>query len=206
MNTTMWRFILPSSFCLIGGLVIYSCSPVRQADNKAARHAVKTIYPTQAFDSVSAKQMLTYGSAGIKGLIYKKTNKLALVGGKVYGANVRIILYPVTPYLMEFFELRKTRENKKTKVFISDEANRYRLEVTSDDYGRFTFEKMKPGRYFLHAIMTTRQSYSQDVEVGTNSYGTRFYEKQRFTETKNYRLEQLVEIKNENDVVEVVLK
>jgi hypothetical protein len=147
-----------------------------------------------------------YGSAGIKGLIYKKTNKLALVGGKVYGANVRIILYPVTPYLMEFFELRKTRENKKTKVFISDEANRYRLEVTSDDYGRFTFEKMKPGRFFLHAIMTTRQSYSQDVEVGTNSYGTRFYEKQRFTETKNYRLEQLVEIKNENDVVEVVLK
>ncbi len=206
MNTTMWRFILPGSFCLIGGLVIYSCSPVRQADNRAARHAVKTIYPTQAFDSVSAKQMLTYGSAGIKGLIYKKTNKLALVGGKVYGANVRIILYPVTPYLMEFFELRKTRENKKTKVFISDEANRYRLEVTSDDYGRFTFEKMKPGRYFLHAIMTTRQSYSQDVEVGTNSYGTRFYEKQRFTETKNYRLEQLVEIKNENDVIEVVLK
>jgi hypothetical protein len=51
----MWRFILPSSFCLIGGLVIYSCSPVRQADNKAARHAVKTIYPTQAFDSVSIR-------------------------------------------------------------------------------------------------------------------------------------------------------
>lgn len=186
--------------------VIYACNPVKNADRKASRNEIKSLFPSQPFDSLSAKKMLTYGKGTIKGVIYKKTNKLQLIGGKTYGSYVTIRLYPVTPYLLEWYDLREKKENKRTKVYISEIADRYRLDVTADSYGRFEFEKMRPGKYFIHAIMTTTQRYSRDVEVGTNSYGTRFYQKERYSVSKNHRLEQFVEIKKENDVIEVVLK
>jgi hypothetical protein len=55
-------------------------------------------------------------------------------------------------------------------------------------------------------ISGTTQRYSQDVEVGTNSYGTRFYQKERSSVSKNHRLEQFIEVKNENEITEVVLR
>ncbi len=187
-------------------LLLYACNPVKNADHKASRNEIKSLFPSQTFDSLTAKKMLTYGKGSIKGVIYKKTNQLQLIGGKTYGSFVTIRLYPVTPYLLEWYDLRERKENKRTKVYISDVADRYRLDVTADKYGRFEFEKMRPGKYFIHAIMTTTQRYSRDVEVGTNSYGTRYYQKERYSVSKNHRLEQFVEIKKENDVVEVVLK
>jgi hypothetical protein len=54
--------------------------------------------------------------------------------------------------------------------------------------------------------MTTTQRYSQDVEVGTNSYGTRFYQKERYNVSKNHRLEKFIEVKDENETMEVVLR
>lgn len=187
-------------------IFLHACNPVKNADRKASRNEIKSLFPSQPFDSVTAKKMLTYGKGTIKGVIYKKTNKLQLIGGKTYGSYVTIRLYPVTPYLLEWYDLREKKENKRTKVYISELADRYRLDVTADSYGRFEFEKMRPGKYFIHAIMTTTQRYSRDVEVGTNSYGTRFYQKERYSVSKNHRLEQFVEIKKENDVIEVVLK
>jgi hypothetical protein len=156
-------------------------------------------------DSLSAKRMLEYGNSTIKGVVYKKTNKLAIVNAKRYGANVTVTLIPATPYFMEYYNLRQEKENKRTKVYMADEAFKYRIEVKTDEYGRFKFEKMKPGKYFLQAMMTTTNYYTQDVEVGTNSYGTRFYEKQRQYESKTHRLEKFVEVQNGSDVVEVVL-
>jgi hypothetical protein len=186
-------------------LVLASCNTIKQADNKASRNEIKTLYPTQKFDSLSAKRMLEYGNSTIKGVVYKKTNKLAIVNAKRYGANVTVTLIPATPYFMEYYNLRQEKENKRTKVYMADEAFKYRIEVKTDEYGRFKFEKMKPGKYFLQAMMTTTNYYTQDVEVGTNSYGTRFYEKQRQYESKTHRLEKFVEVQNGSDVVEVVL-
>ncbi|HLP38960.1 beta-sandwich domain-containing protein [Lacibacter sp.] len=187
-------------------LFIYACNPVKNADRKASRNEIKSIFPTQSFDSLAAKKMLAYGKATIKGVVYKKTNKLAIVNAKRYGYKVTVTLYPATPYFMEYYNLRQEKESKRTKVYISDEAYRYRIEVKTDEYGRFTFDKIKPGKYFLQAIMTTTNYYTQDVEVGSNSYGTRFYEKQRQYESKTHRLEKFVEIKNEKEEVEIVLK
>lgn len=185
--------------------IITSCSTVKQADNRASRNEIKTLYPTQKFDSLSAKRMLEYGNSTIKGVVYKKTNKLAIVNAKKYGYKVTVTLYPATAYFMEYYNLRQEKESKRMKVYISEEATKYRIEVKSDEYGRFKFEKMKPGKYFLQAMMTTTNSYVQDVEVATNSYGTRFYEKQRHYESKTHRQEKFVEVQNGSDVVEVVL-
>ncbi|MFP3577735.1 hypothetical protein, partial [Brevibacillus sp. SIMBA_040] len=60
-----------------------------------------------------------------------------------------VTLYPLTPYFEEFIKLRKQKENKKTLVYISDEAYKYRIETKTDAYGRFKFEKLKPGKYFI---------------------------------------------------------
>jgi hypothetical protein len=149
--------------------------------------------------------MLEYGNSTIKGVVYKKTNKLAIVNAKKYGYKVTVTLYPATSYFMEYYNLRQEKESKRTKVHISEEAARYRIEVKTDEYGRFTFDKMKPGKYFLQAMMSTTSYYTQDVEVGSNSYGTRFYEKQRQYESKTHRLEKFVEVQKGGDVVEVAL-
>jgi hypothetical protein len=201
----MFKYFIFS--CLV--VHVTSCNPVRHADNIAGKDAgnqKKTMFPKQSFDSLAAKGMLVYGNVTIKGVIYKKTNKMAVVGGKTYGSFVTVTLYPVTPYFMEWYEMREKYENKRTNVYISNEAFKYRIEIASDAYGRFQFEKMRPGKYFIQAVMTTSKSYKRDVEVGSNSYGTRYYQKQQYFVSKKHRLEQFVEVQNGSGVVEVVLK
>jgi hypothetical protein len=54
--------------------------------------------------------------------------------------------------------------------------------------------------------MSTSQSHSRDVVVGTNSYGTQFYQKENYNTVKYHRVEKFVEIKKDGEVVEVMLK
>lgn len=183
-----------------------ACNSIKEADRMASKQQVEVLYPETAFDSVAAKKLLTYGNATIKGLAYVKTNKMALVGGKQYGSNIAVTLFPVTNYLMDWYNLREKKEGKRTHVYLSAAAARFRIETKSDAYGRFIFDKLKPGKYFIQTFMTTTQNYSSDVEVGTNSYGTKYYQKQRYSKSKNHRLEEFVEIKGDGEVVEVVLK
>jgi hypothetical protein len=175
LNTGVKNFIYIIAFLSL----LTSCGTVKQADQRASRNEIRTLYPMQKFDSVNAKRMLEFGTSAIKGVVYKKTNKLAIINAKRYGYNVTVTLYPATPYFMAYYHLRQEKENKRTKVYLSEEAFKYRIDVKTDEYGRFKFEKIKAGKYFLQSIMTTTNYYTQDVEVGSNSYGTKFYEKQR---------------------------
>lgn len=183
-----------------------ACNSIKQADRLANKQQERIVYPETVFDSVAAKKLIAYGNATIKGLVYVKTNKLALVGGKQYGSNVVVTLFPVTNYLMDWYKLREKREDKITKVYLSEIAARFRIEAKTDAYGRFTFGQLKPGKYFIQTFMTTTQNYTSDVEVGTNSYGTKYYQKQRYSKSKNHRLEQFVEIKADGEIVQVTLK
>lgn len=183
-----------------------ACNSIKQADRLANKQQVNIVYPETVFDSVEAKKRLAYGKGTIKGVVYVKTNKMALVGGKQYGSNVVVTLFPVTNYLMDWYKLREKKEDKRTRVYLSDMAARFRIEVKSDAYGRFTFDQLKPGKYFIQTFMTTTKNYTADVEVGANSYGTKYYQKQRYSESKNHRLEQFVEIKADGEILEVVLK
>jgi len=109
------------------GTITLGCNPLKEADRRASSSEVKALYPSQNFDSVLAKKMLILGNATIKGVIYKKTNQLALVGGKTYGQNVTIELFPATPYLLEWHDLKEKKEDKHTKVYASQEAYKYPL-------------------------------------------------------------------------------
>lgn len=196
---------MKSFILLFAVVIVFGCNPLKEADRKASSSEVKALYPTQTFDSLLAKKMLSPGNAIIKGVIYKKTNKMALVGGKTYGQNVTIELFPVTPYLLEWHDLKEKKEDRLTKVYASEEAYRYRRSVISDGYGRFSFDNIRPGKYYLQASLTTTKSYLRDVEVGSNSYGTKYFQKERFSSSKKHFLEKFVEVTSEREIVEVIL-
>lgn len=187
-------------------LLISACSPMATANRAAKKNEKISLFPKIAFDAEDAKQKLAKGNATIRGILYVKTNKLALVGGKTYGGVKKIDLFPVTPYFLEWYNLREKEEDKNTSVYMSDEAFSWRLETNTDEYGRFTFAEMKPGRYFMQAFMSTSQTNSRDVVVGTNSYGTEYYQKEYYNTVKHHRVEEFVEITKDGEIVEVKLK
>lgn len=185
-----------------------SCSPMAEANRKANKNEKIALYPETKFDEATAKNQLAKGKGTIKGVLFAKTS-IAIAGGRNYGANIKIDLFPVTPYFMEWYKLRDKKENKKTSVFMSDQAYAMRLETKTDEFGRFTFSEMKPGKYFLQAFMSTTTSYNQQVPVGSgsNGYGTTtYYQTQQYLKTKNHRIEKFVEITKEGEVIEISLR
>lgn len=197
-------FPLQLLFMLV--VVFGSCSPLQTANRTAQKNQKVDLFPESKFNLDMAKSQLEKGKSTIQGILYVKTNKLSVVGGKTFGVLKKVDLFPVTPYLMEWYNLREKEEDKKTSVYMSEEAYSMRLEAQTDGYGRFTFSEMKPGRYFLQALMSTSQAHSRDVVVGTNSYGTQFYQKENYNTVKYHRVEKFVEIKKDGEVVEVMLK
>ncbi len=59
---------------------------------------------------------------------------------------------------------------------MSEEAFKYRVEALTDDHGRFKFEKLKPGKYYLETIVNFTATASYQQQTGTtntfNGYGT----------------------------------
>ena len=190
---------------LLAAILLTACNPVRNADRMAQKKQKVVLYPEANFDKELANKQLSIGKSTVRGVVFKSTNKMSLVNAKAYGAYVKVELFPVNDYLMAWYNLREKKENKKTNVYMSEEAYSMRLETTTDEYGRFEFKELKPGKYFIQAIMSVTQAYTRDVVVGTNSYGTQYYQKERYNKTKYHRNEEFVEITKEGEIVEVKL-
>ncbi|WP_310377958.1 carboxypeptidase-like regulatory domain-containing protein [Flavobacterium sp.] len=192
--------ILVLSFFLI------KCSPLSNADRLANKNEQVILYPDSPFNVEKTKSQIAKGKSTIRGILYQKVNKMQLAGGKTFGKNIKVTLFPVNEYFMEWYNLREKKETKTTTVYMSNDAFSLRIEVTTDEYGRFTFSEMKPGKYFLQAFMKTTSNYKRDVEVGTNSYGTVFYQKQHQRVINNHRVEQFIDIEEDGKTVEINLK
>lgn len=138
--------------------------------------------------------------------------KCQVIGGlkKFTPDNVAVTLFPVTAYFNDWYRLRKSEENKKTSVYMSEQAFKYRITVQTDDYGRFKFVKMKPGKYFLQCIAGYSKSGSTPVYRGSgyNNYGGRtdYYEYQSYTNNYTDRIEKFVEITRDGQSLEIKLK
>jgi len=177
-----------------------------------AQRGPKVIYPEFAFDSLSAKDQLARGKGTIKGIAYtKEKNSLGfspLMAQKIYATNTKIVLFPVTPYFDAWYQLRKKKEGKKTYVYMSNEAFRFRLETKTDSYGNFTFTEMKPGRYFLQAFVDWYTTQSRNVYTGSgyDGYGrTDYYTPQYYNVNHSDRVEEFVEVKESGEIVEIKL-
>ncbi|MCY1488729.1 hypothetical protein D3C87_232020 [compost metagenome] len=176
---------------------------------KEEEEKITTLYPEAVFDSIQAKKALALGKGKITGVAFTKTAPLA---PRIYADNMKIMLFPVTPYFEAWYKLRNSKENlrKRRYVYMSDAAFRYRLEAISNSVGKFTFPDMKPGKYFLTGNMSWSSTGSYNEHTGTSygSYGTQadHYEKRYYTQNHEERLEKFVEVKTDGEIIEVKLK
>lgn len=194
-------------------LLFVSCNPIQKANKLANKNQIKALYPTVSFDSIAAKKALAYGTTSIEGVAYTKPRTQwgtkAPLASRIYAANTTVVLFPVTPYLEEWYRLRTEKESKRTHVYMSNDAFKYRIVETTDAYGRFKFEKMKPGRYFIQCIMGYTETKSRQVYQGTaySTYSTAdYYTKQYYNVSKYERLEEFITVKEGESKFEVKLK
>jgi tetratricopeptide (TPR) repeat protein len=167
----------------------------------------KEIYPQGTFDAKLAEAAMGRGLSKIVGKACTKKD------GLIFAAvGVRVVLFPVTPYLEEWHKLREQKEGKKTGVYMSKEANRYAIEAISGSDGRFVFEGLKPGKYFIQLIHSFNQAKTARVYTGsyTSQNGpvretTNYYYDQDYIVGRSQRLERFVEIKDDGDTKKITL-
>jgi hypothetical protein len=193
--------------------IFQSCNAVKQADKAAARNTITAYYPDTEIDTVTAKAALAEGNSLVKGVLFTRVkNKLgfkAPLAPKIYGVGETVTLFPVTSYFEDWYQMRKERENKNSRIYMSDEAFKYKLTTKTDEYGRFKFEKMRPGKYFLQAVFAIDIPYVRQVYTGSGSNGyatTNYYENERYYVQQAERIEKYIEIKENGEILEVKLK
>ncbi|GAA4169291.1 hypothetical protein [Sphingobacterium ginsenosidimutans] len=146
------------------------------------------IPPKAAFDPSEAKELLAPGSSSIKGIAYTRTkNGFGMTGTKTSITRETVYLLPFTKHLAEWdAQNSKMFKNRNKRYVLSDECLQYYLSTTTDEYGNFEFKNLKPGKYLLQTKYYMTHTYD-GVDVGT----------------KAYLMEKKVEIKNENEVLDV---
>jgi hypothetical protein len=181
--------------------------------------AQNTYYPQAFFDKKLAQDMIGYGKSTLEGVASTKQKNnwgiKPLLAEKHYAPKGTVVmLFPVTPYFDEFYKMRKKYENKKTTVYMSEEAFKYRIEALTDDYGRFKFEKLKPGKYYLETIVNFTATASYQKQTGQsdayNAYGgylysTPIYQTFFYGYSSGNRESKFVEIKQDGELKEINL-
>lgn len=160
----------------------------------------RSLYPGTPFDKAQAESALGEGNSTLIGraCVYHDKTKFDASGA-------RVVLYPVTPYLQKWYDLREKREDKKTGVYINAEAAKYTRIVQANNDGKFVFSRIKPGKYFLQIIYNLTLQRSYTVYTGSD-YNTDYYAIRNYYVPKSDRLEKFVEIKNNGDTEKVTMK
>jgi len=211
---------------IISTALIGCASPMQKADQEAKKQQLNTpveVKITVPFDEAQAKTAMELGSTNIKGVLYHKVSS----GGKNAGSdapftlspavnlkNVNVYLYPVTAHLLELNRLENENKNrfspfskdKQLKHFIPDSRIfKYALHSKTDDYGRYFFKSLKPGRYYILAENQNITSGGSEtvpdgVGVVSNGWGVpvgtvQHYRNQNFNVSTVVEYEEFVEIK-----------
>jgi hypothetical protein len=129
------------------------------------------IFPSVPFDEAKAAAQLEPGTGELAGFAAAKEadSKWYQIANLSKGhrarRGVQITVYPVTSYLEEWLKLRKKHGSR---ALISPEAFAYRIIIRTNDKGEFYIPNLKPGRYYLEAVVrfTTRE-VSEFVQTGT---------------------------------------
>lgn len=172
----------------------------------------RTLFPWAEFDPVAAANALQQGNSTIVGRACASVkNGLWGLGGtdRFKAVNVRVVLYPATPYMEKWYELREKKEDKKTGVFINREAQRYAMMTQTNGNGEFVFSRLKPGKYFIQIIFNFTQVVGKRVYTGSTQDGnvvTDWYEDRNFYIDRKTRLEKFVEIKSDGASEKVMVK
>lgn len=181
-------------------------------------------FPQVFFDKKQAEAQLGYGKSTIEGVAFTREKRnvpltMGMVKAKmekkhVARPNTVIMLFPVTEYFTEFYNLRRKIESSKKQVLMSKEAFAVRREAYTDDYGRFKFENLKVGKYYIETIVdfTAVGSYKKQTGTstaynvyGTPLYSTPIYETFFYDYEDSHRESKFVEVKKDGQVIEIKL-
>jgi hypothetical protein len=191
--------------CLsIGGLFPHATFGQVRVEPVQRPTAPEPATPATPFDRTAALQAIERGNSTIRGIAcsYHDNYKFPM-------ANKHVYLLPVTSYLNEWLQLRKKSRNKPVAGLLK-EAFEVRVETSTDEKGHFQFPNMKPGRYYLMALMSFNQAKSRDVYAGSgyNSMGgtTAYFDRQDYTVGRSDLLERLVEVKRDGQTITVPLR
>lgn len=206
------------------------------ADRNAELDQPEYYGPKTPFDPVDAKNRLVYGETTIRGFLYHTLNAWGRAGtGFVPGgpatavAGVEVYLYPATPHLVEWQKLFEKEQSpkfkppivtllegrKRSKILQFDpQMQEYRIVVKTDDYGRFEFEKMQPGKYYITAATNIEGSYEGTEVTGHStaydSWGRPYSVEHTRPATHSYStpmfMDEFVEVKEGETKVELDAK
>lgn len=176
-------------------------------------------YPMAQFDATEAAEMLGVGNITIEGVASTKQN------ASVYGikfkdplrksqkakAGTLVLLIPCTDYFYEWQKVKKKDGKKKNVIVVmSDEAFYYRKEAKTDAEGKFIFTNMKPGKYYLEAVVDYKGTGAYRAQTGRIDFydGMGYYTSSENTyETRTYRYtgknveSKIIEIKDDGKTV-----
>lgn len=131
--------------------------------NAKAQKNIEYVLPTTAFNKEEAYKMLEEGNNSIEGtLSFKKRGYV-----NYPGYLAKVLLYPVTPHLTEYIELKKKYDSRKKQAAMTKEAAMARIETkTIDEKGNFVFTNIKPGKYYVVSLVTWEKVRSNQVQSG----------------------------------------
>lgn len=180
--------------------ILTSCSPHRQADNYARKNKITIMHPQAKFNKEESAKQLAKGFATIKGVLVHKNHVFAKY----------ITLFPVTEYFESWYLLRKKKENKRNMILMSEEALTYRITTKIDKNGYFTFDNIKPGKYFLQAFKDENFQKNSKTQFNKrlpnyDAYNPKSENKRHFS-PKYERIEKFIEVIKEAEIVKVNFK
>lgn len=121
------------------------------------------VLPEAAFNKEEAYKMLEEGTNSIQGRISLKKRGYV----NYPGFSDKVLLYPITPHLLEYIELKKKYNSKKKQAAMTKEAAMARIETkTTDDKGNFAFSNLKPGKYYIVSWVTWEKVTRNVVQTG----------------------------------------
>ncbi len=127
----------PTALLLALALLATACAPMSPAPVRE---------PTTPLDTAEIAALLQPGASTITGQAFART-----VGGEVrYGAGSTILLLPRTRYIEECIALKQSNASTHCGLRIAH----YGRTATGDGTGRFKFERLRPGKYYLETSIT----------------------------------------------------
>ncbi len=164
-------------------------------------------YPNASFSPEAARAAFARGNSAVQGIVCTKYK------GSVYRASgARVSLFPVTPYLDIWFKLRDDKESKDTAIFMSNEAVSYRIDVIANGEGRFYFNDLKPGRYFIQVFHNFSSRHAGRADRGSTTEmvngvltTTNYYEDYDYNVGHANRIEKFVDVKTDGEEEKVTL-
>lgn len=203
------------------------------ADRQAEAARPLEFRPADAFDPQAAQRAMQPGTGRIRGVLFhqlnddcRRTRGLLAIRKRV-NAGIELSLFPATPHLVEYVELLEAHRYKATAalrnpfarpsggkrevLFYDARMLDYGLSAKTDEFGRYEFDNLRPGRYWVNADASLRCYYNERVQVGSSEVADNPYApthvdhyvtEQRYRDQGlNYRL--FIDVHADGEVVEL---